>query len=78
MFTFFVGFPYPTSFTIYELNQGGWDGWIGEAIEVEMRMFECGRRTEETEGVAEMTPILYPYILYPVLVLAWLAVADVY
>ena len=40
--------------------------WIEEAIEVETRMFECGRRTEETGVVAEMTPILATLPLYPI------------
>lgn len=53
-------------FTTYKLNQGGWDGWIEEAIEVETRTFECDGRTEETGVVSEMTPILDTLPLYPI------------
>ena len=63
MFTFLSSLRFSTSVTTYELNQGGWDGCIEEAIEVEVRMFGSGRRTEGAKVVAKMTPILATFTL---------------
>jgi len=47
---YFLFLFFSTLFTTYELNQGGRDGWIEEAIEVETRMFECGRHRRNRSG----------------------------